>query len=103
MTPRPSPCSYRRTIGLDTRAFWLLGTAQVTLIAAITVITVALPAIGHDLHLDRSGLALVSSGYGISFGGLLLTGGGLADRFGHRRTFAAGRSGTAGPWRPGAC
>ncbi|HEY7145596.1 MAG TPA: MFS transporter [Streptosporangiaceae bacterium] len=63
---------------------------QVTLIAAITVITVALPAIGRDLHLDESGLVLVSSAYGISFGGLLLPGGRLAGRLGHRRAFAAG-------------
>jgi len=61
-----------------------------TLIAAITVITVALPAIGRDLHLGESGLVLVSSGYGMSFGGLLLLGGRLADCFGRRRVFVAG-------------
>jgi MFS family permease len=68
----------------------LLGTVQVTLIAAITVITVALPAIGRDLHLDGSGLVLVSSSYGVSFGSLLLLGGRLADSFGRRRIFIAG-------------
>jgi MFS family permease len=68
----------------------VLGTVQVTLIAAITIVTVALPAIGADLHLDEPGLVLVSSAYGISFGGLLLLGGRLADRFGLRRAFAAG-------------
>jgi MFS family permease len=82
-----------RTIGLDGWAFVVLAAAQVTLIAAITAITVALPAIGRDLNLDQSGLVLVSSGYGVSFGGLLLLGGGLADRFGGRRVFAAGMTG----------
>lgn len=71
-------------------AFVLLGTVQVTLIAAITVITVALPAIARDMRLNESGLVLVSSGYGISFGGLLPLGGRLADRFGRRRVFAVG-------------
>jgi MFS family permease len=82
------------TIVLDrsgTRApFVLLSATQVTLIAAITVITVALPIIGRDMHLDQSGLVLVSSGYGIAFGGLLPLGGRLADRFGRRRVFIAG-------------
>ncbi len=71
-------------------AFTLLGSVQVTLIGAITVITVALPAIGRDLHLGESGLVLLSSGYGISFGGLLPAGGRLADRFGNRRAFVTG-------------
>ena len=82
-----------RTIDLDRWAFVVLGAAQVSLIAAITAITVALPAIGRELDLDQSGLVLVSSGYGVSFGGLLLLGGGLADRFGRRRVFATGMTG----------
>jgi MFS family permease len=68
----------------------LLGTVQVTLIATITIITVALPAIQRDLRTDGPELVLVSSGYGMSFGGLLLLGGQLADSFGGRRTFVAG-------------
>ena len=71
-------------------AFLLLGTVQVTLIAAITVITLALPVMARNLRLSESGLVLVSSGYGVSFGGLLPLGGRLADRFGRRRVFAAG-------------
>lgn len=70
--------------------FVLLAAAQVTLIAAITVITVALPVVGRDLHLSESGLVLVSASYGISFGGLLPLGGRLADRLGRRRVFVAG-------------
>jgi MFS family permease len=85
---------HNRTIDLDrstaSGAFTLLGAVQVTLIGAITVITVALPVIGRDMHLDESGLVLVSSGYGISFGGLLPAGGRLADRLGRRRAFVTG-------------
>ena len=86
--------SHNRTNGPDRlaagAAFTLLGAVQVTLVGAITVITVALPVIGRDLHLDESGLVLVSSGYGISFGGLLPAGGRLADRLGCRRVFVTG-------------
>ena len=88
MAKSTSARSYNRTIGLN--AFVLLGAVQVTLIAAITVITVALPAIGRDMRLNESGLVLVSSGYGISFGGLLPLGGRLADRLGRRRVFVVG-------------
>ncbi|XRQ08922.1 MFS transporter [Actinomadura welshii] len=63
---------------------------QVTLIATITVVTVALPAIQRELHLDDAGMVLVSSGYGLTFGGLLLLGGRLADALGRRRVFVTG-------------
>jgi MFS family permease len=91
---RISACPDNRTIDLEKpaagTALVLLGAVQVTLIAAITVITVALPAIGRDLHLDESGLVLVSSAYGVSFGSLLLLGGRLADSFGRRRMLVTG-------------
>jgi MFS family permease len=70
--------------------FALLGAVQVTLIATITVIAVALPAVQRDLRLDGSGLILVATAYGVSFGGLLLLGGRLADVLGHRRAFVTG-------------
>lgn len=75
--------------------FAVLGTVQVVLIAAITVVTVALPAMGRELGLGYAELALVSTGYGLAFGGLLLLGGRLADRWGHRLAFRAGLFGFA--------
>ncbi|GAA2998949.1 MFS transporter [Kitasatospora albolonga] len=71
-------------------AFALLGTVQVVLIATITVITVALPAIQAELGLTETDLVLAISAYSLSFGGLLLLGGRLADLLGHRRVFTAG-------------
>ncbi len=71
-------------------AFALLGTVQVTLIAAITVITVALSAVQRDLRVDDTGMVLVTSAYGLAFGGLLLLGGRLADSRGRRRMFVTG-------------
>jgi len=70
--------------------FGLLGGTQVTLVAAITLITVPLPTIQAEFGLQQSDLALLNSAYGLSFGGLLLLGGRLADRLGARRTFVTG-------------
>jgi MFS family permease len=56
------------------------------------VVSVALPAIQHDLGLSAGQLALVSSGYGLSFSGLLLLGGRLANLYGPRRMFTLGVS-----------
>src|SRR5437588_3181865 len=71
-------------------AFALLGTVQVTLIAAMTVISVALAAIQQELSLGEGGLALVNNAYPVAFCGLLLFGGRLGDLFGPRAMFALG-------------
>jgi MFS family permease len=79
------------TVGSKTgQAFALLVSMQLVLIAGITVITVALPAVQRDLGLTRSDLALVTAAYGLSFGGLLMLGGRLADLAGRRRIFRIG-------------
>jgi len=70
--------------------FPLLGAVQVTLIAAITLLAVPLPAIQREFGLAQGELALLSSGYGLAFGGLLLLGGRLADLRGAHRTLRAG-------------
>jgi MFS family permease len=72
--------------------FALLGCVQVTLIAAITVLTVALPEVQADLHTDEAGLVFASSAYGVAFGGFLLLGGRIADYLGYRRTLVAALS-----------
>jgi MFS family permease len=88
------------------RSFALLGTVQVTLIFTITLIAVPLPGIGMELGLGHSELVVVSAAYGLSFSGLLLFGGRLADRYGGRPVFITGllvfgvASATA-PWASG--
>ncbi|MFD3697642.1 MFS transporter [Streptomyces sp. NPDC058646] len=72
------------------RLLFLLCLAQFLLIADVTVVNVALPAVGDDLGLSSSGLTRVVTAYTLFFGSLLLVGGRLADRFGARRTFLAG-------------
>ncbi|MTE18081.1 MFS transporter [Streptomyces sp. TRM43335] len=71
-------------------SFVLLGAVQVTLIATITVITVALPVIQRDLRLTDTDLVFATSAYSLSFGGLLVLGGRLADLLGHRTVFVTG-------------
>ncbi len=56
----------------------------------VTVVNVALPSIGRQLHGGVSGLQWVVDAYTLSFGGLLLAGGALAERAGGRRVFTAG-------------
>lgn len=55
-----------------------------------TVVTVALPAISHDLGAGLSGLQWVVNAYTLVFASLLLTAGALADQFGARRIFLIG-------------
>ena len=71
-------------------ALTVLCLAQFMLILDVTVVNVALPDIGADLHLGRSALTWVVTAYTLAFGGLMLFGGRLADALGARRTFVAG-------------
>ncbi|MFE1547518.1 MFS transporter [Streptomyces sp. NPDC058718] len=70
--------------------FLLLGGVQMTLIFTLAGLAVPLPRIGAEFRLDRADLILLSAAYGLTFAGLLLLGGRLADRFGGRRTLTAG-------------
>src|SRR5690348_4437372 len=55
----------------------------------VSMVGVALPSIGSDLHLSTSSLQWVVSGYVLGYGGLLLLGGRAADLLGRRRVFLA--------------
>src|SRR4051794_41920194 len=55
-----------------------------------TIVNTALPAIGEDLGAGVSTLQWVVSGYTLVFAALLLTGGAVGDRLGHRGVFEAG-------------
>lgn len=61
-----------------------------------TVVNVALPAMARDLELGMSGVQWVLNAYFLSLGTLLLPGGSLGDRYGHRRIFLAGLLGFGG-------
>lgn len=55
-----------------------------------TLLSIALPTIGRDLGGGTTALQWVVGAYSLTFGGLLLTAGSLADRFGRRRVLLVG-------------
>ena len=55
-----------------------------------TVVNVALPSMQRSLHLKISELEWVVTGYALTFGAFMLTGGKLADLFGRRLIFVVG-------------
>lgn len=56
----------------------------------VTVINVAVPAIGRDLSASLTGIQWITDGYTLVLAGFLLTGGALGDRLGNRRVFCSG-------------
>jgi EmrB/QacA subfamily drug resistance transporter len=57
-----------------------------------TVVGIALPALGRDLHADLATLQWVVTAYTLTLAGLLLVAGSLGDRYGRRRVFVIGVS-----------
>jgi EmrB/QacA subfamily drug resistance transporter len=55
-----------------------------------TVVNVALPRIGRDLHAGLTSLQWTVNAYALTLSGLLLLGGSLGDRLGRRRIFVLG-------------
>jgi EmrB/QacA subfamily drug resistance transporter len=55
-----------------------------------TLLSIALPTIGRDLGSTTTDLQWVTGAYSLTFGGLLLTAGALADRLGRRRVLLVG-------------
>ncbi|MBO0816497.1 MAG: MFS transporter, partial [Actinobacteria bacterium] len=55
-----------------------------------TVVNVALPTIGRQLHTSLAGLQWTVTAYTLTLAGLILLGGSLGDRLGRRRVFVIG-------------
>jgi EmrB/QacA subfamily drug resistance transporter len=55
-----------------------------------TVVNVALPDIGRDLHASISTIQWILNGYSLTLASLILLGGSLGDRYGRRRIFVLG-------------
>ncbi|MBO9578825.1 MAG: MFS transporter [Microbacteriaceae bacterium] len=84
----PAPRSSRRWLALS-----VLALAQFLVVLDASIVNIALPVLGEQLGMDTAALAWVITAYVLAFGGLLLLGGRLADRFGHRRVFLVGTAG----------
>jgi EmrB/QacA subfamily drug resistance transporter len=56
----------------------------------VTIVNIALPSIGRDLHASVSGLQWVIDAYTLVLASLLMLSGSTADRLGRRKTFMVG-------------
>src|ERR1700684_2324051 len=73
----------RRAPALAVTALCLV---QFTDVLGVTVVVTSLPSMLSSLHAAPSSSTLIATGYAMFFGGLLMLGARLGDRFGHRRT-----------------
>ncbi|HEY2215230.1 MAG TPA: MFS transporter [Acidimicrobiales bacterium] len=64
--------------------------AQFMVVLDVSIVNVALPSIGRDLHYSPTGLQWVVNAYVLTFAGFLLLGGRAADLFGRRRVYIFG-------------
>jgi EmrB/QacA subfamily drug resistance transporter len=72
------------------RILALLGIAQLMLILDVTVVAIALPHMETDLGLSRAAITWTVSAYTLTFGGLMLLGGRIADLIGAKRVVLTG-------------
>ena len=75
------------------RKWWTLAAVAFGLFMIMldnTIVNVALPTIQRSLDLKISELEWVVTGYALTFGAFMLTGGKLADLFGRRKIFVVG-------------
>ncbi|GAB3845878.1 MFS transporter [Dactylosporangium cerinum] len=79
---------------LSLREAWvaLAGLSAVFLFEMLdnSILNVALPTIGRELHASTTALQWVTGAYAVVFGGLMLAFGALADRYGRRRIMLTG-------------
>jgi EmrB/QacA subfamily drug resistance transporter len=88
VSPAPGAIRLASTQGRWVIAATVLGSSMAFLDA--TVVNVALPTIGRDLHTSLAGLQWTVTAYTLTLAGLILLGGALGDRFGRRRIFVIG-------------
>ncbi|MFF0590389.1 DHA2 family efflux MFS transporter permease subunit [Streptomyces sp. NPDC003781] len=73
----------------------VIATAQLMVMLDGTIVQIALPSVQQSLHMSDTDRQWMVTAYALAFGGLLLIGGRLADRFGRGRTFLVGLVGFA--------
>ena len=80
--------AFKSTAGRWILAISVLGSGMAFLDG--TVVNVALPKIGEDLHASTASLQWILNGYLLTLASVILLGGSLGDRYGRRRIFVAG-------------
>src|SRR5580658_2583128 len=71
-------------------ALGLVVAAQFVLQLDSSIVNIALPTIKRELHFATADLQWIVTGYALTFGSLLLLGGRVGDRVGHRRVLLIG-------------
>jgi MFS family permease len=71
-------------------ALGLVVAAQFVLQLDSSIVNIALPTVARELHFAPADLQWIVTGYALTFGSLLLLGGRVGDRAGHRRVLLAG-------------
>jgi EmrB/QacA subfamily drug resistance transporter len=93
LTPTPTPPTSAHTYP-SLRAAWIplaaLCLAFFVEMVDNTLMSIALPTIGRDLGSGTTALQWVTGAYSLTFGGLLLSAGSMADRLGRRRVLLVG-------------
>jgi MFS transporter, DHA2 family, methylenomycin A resistance protein len=85
--------SYVHASSTSVRKAWVLTAVtlgQFLIQLDLTIVNVALPSIGRDLGTSVSGLQWVVDGYSLAVASLLLFGGRIGDRSGHKRVYLTG-------------
>ncbi|TME48336.1 MAG: MFS transporter, partial [Chloroflexi bacterium] len=85
-----SPARERRWLSLS-----VIAVAQLMVALDATIVSIALPSAQRALGASDADRQWVITAYTLAFGGLLLTGGRIADRLGRRRAFLIGLAGFA--------
>jgi MFS family permease len=94
MSSEKTAVSVADTAPRSLREVWmaLAGLSAVFLFEMLdnSILNVALPTIGRELHASTTALQWVTGAYAVVFGGLMLAFGAVADRFGRRRVMLIG-------------
>ncbi|MFG2597292.1 MFS transporter [Streptomyces sp. NPDC048462] len=88
--PAPTPPAQDRLSGRARLVLLVLCAAQFMVSLDFSVLNVALPVLGDDLGLSRSGLQWAITAFALPSGGFLLLFGRIADLYGRRRMFLTG-------------
>jgi EmrB/QacA subfamily drug resistance transporter len=77
-------------------ALAVIAVAQLMVVLDATIVNIAMPSAQKALHISDADRQWIVTAYTLTFGGLLLLGGRIADYFGRKRTFMIGLLGFAG-------
>lgn len=91
MSEQPAPPDPKRWLALA-----VIAIAQLMIVLDASIVNIALPSAQQDLGISDADRQWVVTAYTLTFGGLLLLGGRIADYMGRKRTFIVGLIGFAG-------